>query len=365
MDKIFDATPQHSMGTACEQTGLTPDVIRAWERRYKAVSPERTDGNQRAFSDQDVYRLKLLRQATRVGRSISKVAHLTDGELVELVSQDRARLSNRPQLVPRTELSSRMSILLQRCLEAVERLDAGAFERQLELAVVQLGWTRTLDEVLVPLMRQVGELEDHDSQLGVHERFAASLVRSFVGSMQRTYVAEPSAPGVVVAAPAGQYQELDAVLVAATAAAEGWKVSYLGADVPTDDIAMAVLETEFDVIALSLTHPRDDEALPSELARLRRLLGDRRSLLVGGPATDAYSEVLDDVGAVRLGGPAELRELLGRLRDQLADLEGSVFHPLAQRRPLAQVRPLAQDRGVGRDLTSQSRRPPVVDQLGS
>ncbi|MCB1057178.1 MAG: MerR family transcriptional regulator [Acidobacteria bacterium] len=338
MNDDFNAAGKHSMGAACELTGLTPDVIRAWERRYRAVTPDRTVGNQRTFTDQDIGRLKLLREVTRVGRSISKVAHLSDEELVDLVHQDRARLSDAPRPQLPSEPLSRLSILLQRCLEAVERLDVGAFQRQLELAVVQLGWHRAMDDVLVPLLAQIGELWDHGDARDTHERFATSLVRSCVGSLRRAYVAAPTAPGLVVAAPAGQQHELGALLVAATAAAEGWQVSYLGADVAIDDIAMEVLETEYDVIALSLTQ-RADGAFEDELRRLRRLLGSQRTLIVGGQGAGAHAELLRAIGAVRPGGLSELRDFLERLRDETAAREEVVFH-----------HPLAGARGTGGSL---------------
>lgn len=315
MENTPSTSPQFSMAFACEQTGLTPDVIRAWERRYRAVEPARTAGNQRAFSEADIHRLKLLRQATRVGRSISKIAFLSDDELVALVTEDQARLHDRPRVERNPAELSQRSILLRRCLEAVERLDAAAFERQLELALTQLGWTRTMDEVLVPLMRQIGELWSEGSLRMAHERLASSLVRSFVGSMYRAYTPQESAPGIVVATPRGQRHELGATLVAATAAAEGWKVSYLGADLPIDDIAMAVLETEFDVIALSLTHPYGDPELIDRLRKLRRLIGPRRTLIVGGQATSSYSEVLDEIGALRIPRLSGLRRELAERFD--------------------------------------------------
>ncbi|MDY7095127.1 MAG: MerR family transcriptional regulator [Acidobacteriota bacterium] len=321
------------MGSACEQTGLTPDVIRAWERRYDAVTPQRTAGNQRAFSDLDIYRLRLLRQATRVGRSISKIAHLSNEELVDLVAQDQARLRNRPQPKQHPTQKSRTSILLQRCLEAVQRLDGGAFERQLELAVIHLGWARTMDEVLVPLMEQIDELWSEGAMSLEHERLASALVRSFVGSMTRAYPPESNAPGLIIATPRGQVHELGAALMAATAAAEGWRVTYLGAEASTEEIAMAVLETEFEVVALSLAHPEGESSLDGELKTLRRLIGDKCQLVIGGQAVASFSQVLDDVGALRVEQLPKLRQLLVSLRSGTDEVDAAEFHPFVTSGP--------------------------------
>jgi len=67
---------QHPIQVAARRSGLTSDVIRAWERRYRAVEPGRSATNRRLYSDDDVERLLLLGQVTRAGRRIGDVAGL-------------------------------------------------------------------------------------------------------------------------------------------------------------------------------------------------------------------------------------------------------------------------------------------------
>jgi len=71
-----DATPRHPIRVVARRTGLTPATIRAWERRYGAVEPARSEGGQRLYSDLDLERLDTLRHLTEMGRSISSVAPL-------------------------------------------------------------------------------------------------------------------------------------------------------------------------------------------------------------------------------------------------------------------------------------------------
>src|SRR6188768_2569345 len=84
------ATPRHPIAVVAERTGLSQDLLRVWERRYQAVIPTRGPGGQRLYSDADIERLALLHAATRAGRSISRVANLSDATLAELVDEDLA-----------------------------------------------------------------------------------------------------------------------------------------------------------------------------------------------------------------------------------------------------------------------------------
>ncbi|MEQ9569536.1 MAG: MerR family transcriptional regulator, partial [Longimicrobiales bacterium] len=81
---------RHPIRVVASRTGLTPTLLRAWERRYGVVEPGRSDGGQRLYSDDDIERLVLLKRATDAGRAIRLVADLTVDELRDLVQEDRS-----------------------------------------------------------------------------------------------------------------------------------------------------------------------------------------------------------------------------------------------------------------------------------
>src|SRR5829696_483657 len=80
--------PRHPIGVVAERTGLSPHVLRVWERRYRVVEPSRAEGRQRLYSDAEVERLRLIRLATLAGRSVGQVAPLSTDELARLVQED-------------------------------------------------------------------------------------------------------------------------------------------------------------------------------------------------------------------------------------------------------------------------------------
>ena len=103
-------------------------------------------------------------------------------------------------------------------------------------------------------------------------------------------------------------------MVAAVAAGEGWRATYLGPDLPPEEIAAAATEKGAQVVALSLLYPPDDPGLADDLRRLRRLLSPSTALLAGGRACPAYGAVLDEIGAIRVPDLPTLRRELDRLR---------------------------------------------------
>src|SRR5690606_3399979 len=80
-----DQEPRHTIGAVAQRTGLSPDLLRVWERRYGVVDPARPQGGPRLYSDADILRLRLLRRLTEGGHSIGRIADLSVPELTRLL----------------------------------------------------------------------------------------------------------------------------------------------------------------------------------------------------------------------------------------------------------------------------------------
>ena len=114
----------HPIQVVMRRTGLSADVIRAWEKRYGVVAPHRSSSGRRLYSDADVERLRLLARATLTGRTIGQVASLTTTELIELVRADVRADERTPPSTLRTNAFPSVGEMLDECCRAVERLDA-------------------------------------------------------------------------------------------------------------------------------------------------------------------------------------------------------------------------------------------------
>jgi len=298
--------PRHPVRVVAQRTGLSSHVLRAWERRYGVVAPSRTEGGQRLYSDADIERLTLLRSLTAAGGSISQLAQLPVVELTRLSAAEVASAA---------EASSGGAAAPWRAaaLSAIEGLDGTTLRRDLARAVMALGVPRFLEQVAAPVLHEVGE-RWHSGRMGIaQEHLATAVVREVLGWVRESAETRGSAPALVVATPAGQMHEGGALLAAAAAAAEGWRVVYLGANLPGAEIGAAARRTGARAVALSVIHPEDDAALGGELEALGRQLPTGVALLVGGASAEAYQESVEAARGELVTDLSELREALHRL----------------------------------------------------
>ena len=310
------ATHPHPIQVVAQRTGLTQDVLRAWEKRYAAVSPMRTSGGRRFYSDEDLARLQLLHDATRAGRRISEIATRSVEELSDLVEADhRAAASAATTQGSRgAEARSAYSQAIREALEAVEQLDAVGLDTVLTRASLRWSATVMFEHVAAPMMREVGDRWMRGELEIFHEHFATAVVRRRLAEMAALGASE-SDPRILVATPSGQHHEIGALLAAATAVGDGWSATYLGADVPAEDVARAADQCQASAVALGLTYPLADDAVSVELRRLRASLSPSVVMVAGGAATASYAEVLSEIGAITILNLSEFRGLLRRTRD--------------------------------------------------
>lgn len=303
---------QHTIKAVSKRTGLSAHVIRVWEKRYRAVKPQRTGTNRRLYSEDEVERLGLLHRATKAGYNISQAAKLSTEELREVLQQ--ATTASQSPSPERNGRNKSGDDLFDDCLAAVKELNAVTLDNLLEQALVRFGHMGFLNRLAAPLSHLVGEQWQAGKLTAAHEHFLSAALRTFMGQSVRQFASSESAPIVVVATPAGQLHELGAVMVAAAAANLGWRVTYLGASLPAAEIAGAAIQNKARAVALSIVYPEDDRGLGDELATLRRYLPGETKILAGGRAAPAYNEGLNAIGALRIADLNALAATLEGLR---------------------------------------------------
>lgn len=280
----------HSIRVVARRTGLTPHVLRVWERRYNAVEPTRTDTNRRLYSEDQINRFMLLAAAVRAGHSIKNVANLPTEKLRKL----SAEAGNEP--APVAPARPTPAHLAAQCLHAVKNLDAAAFEDALNRGATELGAQGVAIKVIAPMVTQIGDLWRDGEITSAHEHFATALIRMFLANATRPYGGSENAPVIVVATPAGQLHELGALLAALIASNLGWNVKYIGGSLPAAEIAGVSVQSNARAIALSIVYPEDDPRLTEELKQLRAHLPET-AIFVGGRAANAYRDTVKKISA--------------------------------------------------------------------
>lgn len=299
-----------SIQAAARRTGLSAHVIRAWERRYQAIEPERSSGKHRLYSDSEIERLALLHRAVEMGHGIGKIARLSKEELLALTA-------HAPGPAPAVEIKAGGPVAgaLARSLEAVEQFDAATLEALLQSMLLTHGHNGFLRLFIAPLAEEIGERWRQGLLTAAHEHFFTACAKAFLGELVRRQYSTPlGAPRIVVGTTSGQLHELGALMAASTAANLGWQPVYLGPSLPVHEIAGAALRNEAAAIALSIIYPEDDPNLSRDLTELVSLLPASTRVFVGGRAAAGYVDTLKRIGAVHIVSLEEFADQLDALR---------------------------------------------------
>jgi len=296
------AEPKHRMKIVVQRSGLSPHVIRVWEKRYDAVEPNRSETNRRLYSDDDISRLTLLRALTGSGHSIGQIASLTTLQLKDLARQNTDSESELFQALNRgsagdvaegTALQKGSAPdtdrFLEQALAACRAMDQPELEAVIDRAVVAFGYSGFVENLAGPLITAIGAEWHLGTMTAAQEHASTATIRTQIEKHVHGFPLAENAPRMVVTTPAGQLHELGAVLAMAVARRIGWRVVYLGPSLPAGEIAGAVVQSGAPVLALSISHPADDPGLAAELQLLRKLVGDDVLILAGGRVAPGLS----------------------------------------------------------------------------
>lgn len=319
-------TEGFSIKTAARESGVTPFVIRAWERRYRAIAPLRTDSNQRRYTQENIIRLTKLRQLVEQGYRIGDVAHMSDVELDRLLPSGRGRpvvmvadpiAGDVSDQVDLPDLSADANAYIAQALDLIQDMNEAGLETLLSRASIAMSVPDLVDTVILPLTKAVGD-RWHTGRFRIsQEHMATWVIKSVLSGLLRSLRTSSTAPMMVVTTPSGQRHEIGALAVAISGAHCGWNVTYLGPDLPAEEIAAMVLKTRSSLVALSMVYPPDDPHLPDELSRLMHLIPRSVTVIAGGVAASKNKAILQNLGISLHESLGYFRDFLKRFRDEM------------------------------------------------
>lgn len=272
-----------SIKTLCALTGVNPITLRAWERRYGLLQPERTPKGHRLYADSDVERIRRVLALTRDGVAIGQVKEVLDAEPVPAApSADKG-----PWPGYRRRFAAAIAAFDEAALEAI-------YGEALALHPVN-----TVDRML--LMPMLEELGVRWSQVagGVgEEHFFSAYVRNKIGARFHHRRALEAGPKILAACAPGEQHEIGLLLFALAAHDAGFRVVLLGANVPFPEIAAAARRAQCGAIVISNVVDRPSREFYADLATL--VAAARRPLYVGGRAVYRREKEIRAAGAVPL-----------------------------------------------------------------
>ena len=297
-------TSPFTIKAVSQATGLTVETLRAWERRYEVVRPTRDASGRRTYSAADVARLRLLRTATELGHTISRLASLPDDELAKLVASSGGQAR---------QGSVRGQAFVERALDAAEHSDPSGVEEVLTSAIALLPPNEVIHTVISPLVCEVGDRWHRGEVTIAQEHMVTDIVRRLVISVSRGYLRADSSSCLVLATLSGERHELGILMCSWLAATRRYHTHYLGADCPAEEVARFALEVEARAVLISLVMPENQVPVTSQLRELAARLRGKCEIWIGGFA--ARQLMPEDVppGCVLLPGPLDFEQRLDLL----------------------------------------------------
>jgi DNA-binding transcriptional MerR regulator/methylmalonyl-CoA mutase cobalamin-binding subunit len=296
-----------------KRTGMSPHLIRMWEKRYNAVTPKRSSTGRRYYSEKEIKRLILLRRATKQGQAISQIANLPLEQLQKLFPENESHIET--TIINKGNINIEQYLNLG--LQAIKNLDAVGLETHLLRASVNLGPSVFIEKLLYPLLRQTGDMWADGRFKVAHEHLAPAVIRSLLGSMHTSDGPNSKSPLLISTTPRGQLHEFGALMALVTAASLGWNTLYLGPNLPAEDIVKAALDRGAQAIALSIVYPDNDPYLAAELHKIHDLTNGHIPMLIGGRSAKAYADIIKQVKAIFITDLEDLKNKLGLLRKTL------------------------------------------------
>lgn len=293
-------------------TGINMHLLRAWEKRYNAVMPIRTDTNRRLYTEEDIEKLKLLKELTDNGYNIGSIANSSIEQLQELLGN-----TSSPDLQDRYFKKHKIEDVesyLSSCLEAVYDFRPRELEQLLTSASITLSLPILLEKVIIALVNKIGYCWENGEVRIYQEHMVSAVIKSFLLGTLDSYKAYDSAPRILTTTPQGQYHEIGAIIAGIYAASDGWKVTYLGANLPVEEIIAAAIKLKSKAIGISIVYPNDDFNLSRDLMKLIQILPEDIKLIVGGRSAKGYSEILKKIGAIEVKDFPKFREELRKIR---------------------------------------------------
>jgi DNA-binding transcriptional MerR regulator len=268
------------IGELSKRTGVSPELLRAWERRYGLVRPTRSAGGLRLYSPADVERVRLMRRHLAEGLAAAEAADLASRAVVGQAA-DPAALH--PAVV-RGELA-----------DALDRFDEPAAQSILDRLLAAATVDTLLRDIVLPYLHELGERWTRGDASVAQEHFASGLLRGRLLGLARGW-GQGVGPAAVLACLPGEQHDLGLIAFGLALRARGWRIVYLGADTPIE--TLEEVSRRLDPSLVALVAVSSDRVQPV-VAKLRALAG-RHQLALGGAA--AVSDALELSGILELTG---------------------------------------------------------------
>jgi DNA-binding transcriptional MerR regulator len=255
------------IGELSRRVGVSPDVLRAWERRYGVLRPTRTEGGFRLYSAADEQRVRRMLALQQQGLSPAVAARTA-------ATEDGGASAAAPAEALRGTLA-----------DALDRFDEAAANRAFDRALGILSLDTLLQDIVIEYLVDLGDRWSAGLVSVAQEHFATNILRGRLLGLARDW-GHGGGPLAVLACPPGELHDLGLICFGLALRARGWRIAFLGADTPIDTLLQTTGDLHPNLVVVTATAP---ERLSRVRSELRELADATRLALAGAGATEAFA----------------------------------------------------------------------------
>jgi len=261
------------IGELSRRVGVTPEVLRAWERRYGILTPTRTDGGFRLYGEDDERRIRRMLQHLERGLSAAEAARLALAEpAARLEPADADDGGGAPT-------AAALSEQLRRALDGFDDLGAHSV---LDRLLGSYPLDSVLADAVLPYLHELGERWARAEASVAQEHFASALLRGRLLALARGW-GRGRGPHALLACVPGDQHDLGLICFGLALRAHGWRITYLGADTPLPTLIETADLLQPALIVVSAALPELAQSARGGLSELACVA----PLALAGAGTDA------------------------------------------------------------------------------
>lgn len=271
---------------ASQLSGVASATIRAWEKRYNAVVPERAENKHRLYSEKDIEKLGILYQLTELGQSIGKIAHLTLEELKTIYSNLLHRpYEERLVMTPHHDKVDYEKMLNSLYL-ALQAYKIDILSHEIEKAKSLLSPKDLCLKIIVPLFREVGNKFNRGELSIAQEHTLTAIVKFYMGQMIGSHYQKAHFKNklILLTTPENEQHEIGILAAALLCVHYGFKFIYMGTSLPALSLAETANALKADVVILGVTRHDFNEKMILEnyLQELKESMNSSVDVWIGG-----------------------------------------------------------------------------------
>jgi DNA-binding transcriptional MerR regulator len=281
-------------------SGIKAHTLRIWEQRYNILAPERTESNIRLYSDLDLKLILNISLLKDNGYKISSIAKMSEDEM-------------RREVMSITEKSTRYEDQIHALTLAMIDLDEERFEKVVSTNALQMGFERTMFNVIYPFLSKIGVLWQTGGIGPSQEHFISNLIRQklIVAIDGQVYEKQPNSKKYLLFLPEGELHELSLLFACYIIKSRNHKTIYLGQSLPFEDLQEAYRIHRPDYILSIITSTPGQDAIQGYVNKLGTHFPEALVLLSGAQVVAQGLDAPDNV------------LIMNKIQDWIRFVEGS------------------------------------------